>query len=86
VTASIVVGKGPARVLIPNEVIQTLENKPVVFVAEGDGFEPRAVTIGRADATYSEILSGVQAGERYVTKGAFILKAELAKGEGGHEH
>jgi cobalt-zinc-cadmium efflux system membrane fusion protein len=86
VTASIVVSKGAAKVLIPNEAIQTLENKPVVFVAEGDGFEPRAVAIGRSDATHSEIVSGVQAGERYVAKGAFILKAELAKGEGGHEH
>jgi cobalt-zinc-cadmium efflux system membrane fusion protein len=85
-TASIVVGRVSARVLVSNDVIQAIENKPVVFVAEGDGFEPRAVALGRNNATHSEILSGLQAGQRYVTKGAFILKAELAKGEGGHEH
>lgn len=33
------------------------------------------------------VLSGVSAGERVVTEGAFTLKSELAKGEfGGHTH
>ena len=31
-------------------------------------------------------LAGIKPGERYVADGAHVLKAELAKGEGGHEH
>jgi cobalt-zinc-cadmium efflux system membrane fusion protein len=33
-----------------------------------------------------EVLSGISAGERYVGKNSFILKAELGKSEAGHEH
>jgi len=41
-------------VLVPNEAIQTIENKPILFVAEGDGFEARPVAVGRSDAARSE--------------------------------
>jgi cobalt-zinc-cadmium efflux system membrane fusion protein len=33
-----------------------------------------------------EVLSGVAAGERYAGKNSFVLKAELGKGEAGHDH
>jgi hypothetical protein len=32
------------------------------------------------------VLSGLKEGEQVVISGAFILKAELAKGEAGHDH
>ncbi|KYF87866.1 heavy metal resistance protein CzcB [Sorangium cellulosum] len=37
-------------------------------------------------AAVVEILAGVAAGERYVGKNSFILKAELGKSEAGHQH
>jgi cobalt-zinc-cadmium efflux system membrane fusion protein len=86
VTARIVLATDPVRMLIPNDAIQMVDNKPVVFVPEDDGFAPRPVTIGRANATHSQILAGLEPGDRFVMNGAFVLKAELGKGEGGHEH
>ena len=38
------------------------------------------------DALLVEVQEGVAAGERYVGKNSFILKAELGKSEAGHEH
>ena len=54
--------------------------------------EARPITIGRrgagsdAKGTAVEVLEGVAAGERYVARNSFILKAELGKSEAGHEH
>jgi cobalt-zinc-cadmium efflux system membrane fusion protein len=41
---------------------------------------------GRSDGEWTEIVTGLQAGERYVTGGAFVLKSELTKSEAGHGH
>jgi len=86
VTAEIIVGEEEAAVLVPNDAIQTIENQPVVFVAEEGAFGKRAVILGGSDDARSQVLSGLKPGERYVSKGAFILKAELGKGTGEHEH
>jgi len=86
VTAEVLVGSADVPVLVSNDAIQTIENQTVVFVAEDDGFEKRPVALGRANETHTALVSGLQPGERYVAKGAFILKAELSKGTGEHEH
>jgi multidrug efflux pump subunit AcrA (membrane-fusion protein) len=57
-----------------------------VFVAAGDKAEKRAIKIGKANGVSVEVLSGVQAGEQVVTRGAFALREgdriQVAKGEG----
>ncbi len=65
----------------------------MVFVQEGDAFEARAIKPGRQGsgpgapgAELVEVLDGIAAGERYVGKNSFILKAELGKSEAGHDH
>ena len=86
VTAEIIFGQEDVAVLVPNDAIQTIENQPVLFVAENDEFEKRAVVLGKNNDAYSQVISGLKPGERYVAKGGFILKAELGKGTGEHEH
>ncbi len=66
--------------------LQTLDERTVVFVHGERGFEPRAVQTGHADSERSEIVKGLRAGEVYVAKNSFILKAELGKGSAEHEH
>ena len=51
----------------------------VVFVRDGNEFEVREVLLGRSNETHVEILSGLSAGDIYLSKGAFTLKAELGK-------
>ncbi len=86
VTAEILVGSEEVPILVPNEAIQTIENQTVVFVAEDGEFEKRPVVVGKVNETHAALVSGIKPGERYVAKGAFILKAELSKGTGEHEH
>ena len=61
--------------------IQKIKGKPVVFVQTEKGFEPREVQIGRRSAEALEIRGGLSAGERYVAKNSFVVKAEVLKSE-----
>lgn len=86
VTAEIATGEVDAPVAVRPSAIQTREEKPVVFVQEGDAFEAREVELGAKDSQFVEVLSGLLPGDKYVSENSFILKAELGKGEAAHEH
>lgn len=88
VNGRVTVDEQEVPLLVRKTAIQTIEDEPVVFIQDEDGFEPRSVIIGRSDDLNAEIISGISAGQRYVAKGAFTLKAQLAKGsfESGHSH
>lgn len=86
VTASVVLDRQAVPVAVPIDALQRVKSDSVVFVAEGEGFEPRVVTVGRMNGTHAEITDGLKPGERYVAKGAVMLKAELGKSQAVHEH
>ena len=66
--------------------MHTFEGRPAVFAVEGDRFVARAVTLGRTGRTHVEIRNGLVAGDRVADGSSFLVKAELAKGEVGHDH
>lgn len=77
----------PPVVAVPEDALQDLDGKKVVFVAEQEAeFAARQVQAGRTAGGMVEIVSGLEEGERYAIKGAFILKSELKKGEVVDEH
>jgi len=75
-----------ADVVVPRRAVLTFEGRPVVFVASGDHFTPRPVTLGKVGRTTLAVTSGLEPGERFADENSFLVKADLAKGEGGHEH
>lgn len=85
VTADVTLAETAVALAIRNESVQNLEGRSVVFVKDADGFEPKAIKMGRIDDENSEVLEGIQAGDAYVTRNSYILKAELGKGEAEHE-
>lgn len=76
--------KVPVAVLLT--ALQRLGEQNVVFVQQGDYFEATPVVLGQRDKQWVEIVSGLDAGQRYVTKNSFYLKAELGKEGASHEH
>lgn len=87
VTAKVYVSETKAQVVIEKTALQTIDDEPVVFVKEGEGFIPQIVKVGKENDDNVEILSGLQAGQQYVSKGAFTFKAEVLKESfGGDEH
>ena len=86
VNADVLLDKKQVTVAVRNEALQDHEGKQVVFVKEKEGFEPRPVKLGRTDGEYTEVLSGIKAGETYASKSSFIIKAELGKDGAEHGH
>ena len=85
VTARLVLAKRTVPVAVRVGAIQTLENKTVVFVREGDKIEARPVEIGESDQRHAEVKAGLSAGERYVAENSFVVKAEMGKGDTDHD-
>ncbi len=75
-----------ASLVVPLTAVQTYEGNPVVFVERDQGFEPRPIVLGARGESLVAVLSGLEPGERFVASNSFLLKAELGKGEAGHEH
>lgn len=88
ITGQVTVKNISVPILAPKTALQTYEDKTIVFIETADGFVPSPVTVGQSDETNVEILSGLSSGQKYATKGAFTLKAQLSKGEfeAGHSH
>lgn len=81
-----VAADGQGRPSVPSEAVQSLEGRQVVFVAEPAGFRARSVTVGSSGGGQTQIVAGLKLGEKVAGRGAFVLKAELAKGEAEHGH
>jgi membrane fusion protein, heavy metal efflux system len=79
VTASVVTEEHNAALAVPGAAIQTIGTAAVVFIRTEDGFQKRQVTLGRSDEQWTEILSGLRAGDMIAASNSFVLKAELLK-------
>lgn len=71
-----------ARFVLAEEAVQSIDGRDVVFVRQGTRFSTRPVTIGKRSGGRIEVLTGVGPGDLVVTKGAFLLKAQLAQSAG----
>jgi cobalt-zinc-cadmium efflux system membrane fusion protein len=58
---------------IPQSALLDDGGKKVVFVVAGSGYEKRAVTVGIQSNDHVEILEGLQAGDKVVVKGNYLL-------------
>ncbi|OOH78595.1 efflux transporter periplasmic adaptor subunit [Pseudomonas koreensis] len=86
VTALVATDSREAKVAVPETAIQTVEDKPTVFVRTDDGFEARAVELGSRAAGHVEITQGLEPGAQVASAGSFVLKSELGKASAEHSH
>jgi cobalt-zinc-cadmium efflux system membrane fusion protein len=86
VSARLVLSAKQVPVAVKGTALQTVENKNVVFVRNGEKFEAREVEIGDRDFENVEIVFGLMDGDRYAAKNSFVVKAELGKSEASHDH
>lgn len=88
VEGRIVANEELVSVHVPKSSLQKFEGNDVIFISLPEGLVPVPVRIGRVNHSSAEILSGLKAGQEYVSRGGFTLKAELEKSSlsGGHNH
>ena len=75
----------PAGVVMPEDAVQNIGGRNVVFVRTPTGSRVQPVVVGSRSAGRVSIPSGLNAGEIIATTNAFLLKAELGKGAGEDE-
>ncbi len=78
-------GSTSNAIVVPEDAVQTLEGRDIVFVRTAQGFKAQSITIGQRSNGRVEIVKGLAAGSQVATKNAFLLKAELGKGAGEEE-
>jgi len=89
VTGEVIIDEFEVEIAVPRTALLVVQEKNVIFVKTEDGFEPRPVKIGRKDEENIEVLSGLDRGEQYISRGGFTLKSELGRSSlegGGHAH
>ena len=77
-------GASTSMISLPEEAVQTVEGREVVFVQTAKGFQATTVITGKRGGGRIEIVDGLKPGTVIATKGAFLLKAEIGKGEAEH--
>jgi Cu(I)/Ag(I) efflux system membrane fusion protein len=73
----VLLGKERDALRIPTDAVIDSGTERIVFLAQGDGkFQPRKVKLGDTDGTNVEVISGLNAGERVVTRANFLIDSE----------
>jgi len=75
----------PSGFVVPEDAVQNVGGRNVVFVRTAGGFKIQPVVAGSRSAGRVSIQSGLNGGETIATTNAFFLKAELGKGAGEDE-
>ncbi|RLL49924.1 efflux RND transporter periplasmic adaptor subunit [Acinetobacter cumulans] len=78
---------------VQKSAVQSIEGKDSIFIVESEQkgqvhLKVQALKLGQAssDGQWLEVISGLEAGQKYISQGSFLLKSELEKDEAGHEH
>jgi RND family efflux transporter MFP subunit len=67
--------------IVPKDAVQTIGNQQFVFVAtdKSNEFVMRPVSLGFESNGFFPVIQGINAGDRIVTQGSFLLRAEFVK-------
>ncbi len=86
ITAELILDEVQVPVAVEAAAINRKNGGYVVFVPEGEAIKAVSVALGQTDAHYSEIKTGLCAGQEYFTGNTSIIKAEMEKGKADHQH
>jgi membrane fusion protein, heavy metal efflux system len=86
VEAWVDIARIPVPLLVDSRALQHVENQTGVFVQEDGKYQFHPITLGRSDGRFTEVLSGLDAGDSYVVENSFLLKSDLEKSGATHDH
>lgn len=86
VTVRLVQEEFTVPVAVRADAIQKFRDWDVVFIQDGNLYEAVSLELGRREGDWVEILSGLPAGKKYVSKNSFLIKADILKSGATHDH
>jgi RND family efflux transporter MFP subunit len=74
--------------VVPKDAVQNMNNQQVVFVETNvpNIFALRPIKLGPESDGHYQVIEGLNAGDRIVTEGSFLLRAEWMKTNASHIH
>lgn len=79
VQARLHVKESSNAVSVPEDAVQNIDGRDVLFVRSKDGFKIQPVLVGIRSGGMAQIVSGIRAGEQIATRNAFLIKADMIK-------
>jgi len=86
VNVELVSSEADAPVTVAADAVQTVEERPTVFLKVPGGFMPQHVQTGRSDGKRIEIVDGLKPGAAYAASGSFVIKSQQGKSSATHTH
>lgn len=71
---------------VKTEALQAFRDFTVVFAKVGQTYEVRMLELGRKGPLWTEVIGGIKPGQAYVTKGSYVIKADIEKAGASHDH
>jgi len=69
----------PTAISVPEDAVQNVDGRDVLFVRTKEGFKIQPVLVGTRSGGVAQIVSGIRAGEQVATRNAFLIKADMIK-------
>lgn len=85
-TGEVEVAQYDVPLAVKRSGLQAFRDFTVVYALIGDEYEVRMLDLGRQDATWVEVLGGLEVGTTYVTKNSYVVKADIEKSGASHDH
>ena len=86
ITGKVVVNERQVPLAVKNSALQRFRDFDVVFAKVGNTYEVRMLELGASDGEWTEVKSGLELGETYVTNNSFLVKADIEKAGASHDH
>ena len=86
IRGNVTVAEHAVPLAVRQSAIQRFRDFQVVFARFDDTYEVRMLELGRSNADWVEVLSGIEAGTDYVTENSYLIKADIEKSGASHDH
>lgn len=86
VTAKISLAQYQVPRAVKASALQAFRDFTVVYAKVGEQYEVRMLELGRKAGSWVEVLSGINAGDEYVARNSYIIKADIDKSGASHDH
>ena len=86
VRGQVTIDRRTVPLAVKTEGLQAFRDFTVVFAKVGPTYEVRMLELGRKGPEWTEVLSGIKPGQAYVTKGSYVIKADIEKAGASHDH
>lgn len=86
IQGKVIVEQVQVPLVVENRALQPFGTGKAVFIKVGETYEARPLKLGRSDDRVTEVLEGLNVGDRYVTANSFLIKADIEKSGAAHDH